>query len=261
MDHSWDPQRYLTYADERGRPFVELLARVRAESPRSVVDLGCGPGNLTALLAERWPGARVTGLDSSAEMVEAATREVEGVRFERRDLREWLEAGGEPVDVLVSNATLQWVPGHLDLLPALLARVAPGGWLALQVPGNFGEPSHTLRTELAAQAPYAAHTRGAAVPASHDPATYLDALARLGAEVDAWETTYLHVLAGEDPVFTWVSATGARPTLQSLPDDLRPGFEDELRRRLREAYPPGPTGVVLPFRRVFVVAQRPGAVA
>ena len=261
MSHSWDPQRYLTYADERGRPFVELLARVRAEAPRSVVDLGCGPGTLTALLVERWPEARVSGLDSSAEMVEAATREVDGVHFERRDLREWLEAGGDPVDVLVSNATLQWVPGHLDLLPALLARVAPGGWLALQVPGNFEEPSHTLRAELAAQAPYAAHTRGAAVPLSHDPATYLDALARLGAEVDAWETTYLHVLTGEDPVFTWVSGTGARPTLQSLPDDLRPGFEDELRRRLREAYPPGPAGVLLPFRRVFVVAHRPGAVA
>ena len=257
MVHTWDPQRYLTYADERGRPFVELVARVGAEAPSTVVDLGCGPGNLTALLAARWPGARVVGLDSSREMVETARRDVAGVDFEQADLREWLDAGGEAVDVLVSNATLQWVPGHLDLLPALLDRVRPGGWLAVQVPGNFDQPSHTLRTELAAQAPYAEHTRGAAVPSSHDPATYLDALAGLGAQVDAWETTYLHVLTGEDPVFTWVSATGARPTLQALPDDLRPGFEDELRRRLREAYPPGPAGVVLPFRRVFVVAHNP----
>jgi trans-aconitate 2-methyltransferase len=257
MVHTWDPQRYLTYADERGRPFVDLVARVGAEAPRTVVDLGCGPGNLTALLAARWPEARVVGLDSSREMVEAARREAAGVDFEQADLREWLDAGGEAVDVLVSNATLQWMPGHLDLLPALLDRVRLGGWLAVQVPGNFDQPSHTLRTELAAQAPYAEHTRGAAVPSSHDPATYLDALARLGAQVDAWETTYLHVLTGEDPVFTWVSATGARPTLQALPDDLRPGFEDELRRRLREAYPPGPAGVVLPFRRVFVVAHKP----
>ncbi len=257
MTHTWDPQRYLTYADERGRPFVELMARVGAEAPRAVVDLGCGPGNLTALLAARWPRARVVGLDSSRAMVEAARRDVAGVGFEQADLREWLDAGGEAVDVLVSNATLQWVPGHLDLLAALLGRVRPGGWLAVQVPGNFDQPSHTLRAELAAEAAYAAHTRGAAVPSSHDPATYLDALARLGARVDAWETTYLHVLTGEDPVFTWVSATGARPTLQALPDHLRPAFEDELRRRLREAYPSGPAGVVLPFRRVFVVAHKP----
>ncbi|WP_341228759.1 methyltransferase domain-containing protein [Nocardioides salarius] len=260
MDHTWDPQRYLTYADERGRPFAELVARGGVDAPRSGVHRGRRPGTTPPLLAPRWAGARVVGLDSSREMVEAARRDVGGVAgvdFERADLREWLEAGGEPVDVLVSNATLQWVPGHLDLLPALLERVGPGGWLAVQVPGNFDQPSHTLRTELAAQAAYAEHTRGAAVPSSHDPATYLDALARLGAQVDAWETTYLHVLTGEDPVFTWVSATGARPTLQALPDELRPGFEDELRRRLREAYPPGPAGVVLPFRRVFVVAHKP----
>ncbi len=259
MTHSWDPQRYLTYADERGRPFVELLGRVGAQAPRSVVDLGCGPGNLTSLLAQRWPDAEVRGLDSSAAMIEAARRDVPGIDVEQADLREWLAAGGASVDVLVSNATLQWVPGHLDLLPALLERVAPGGWLALQVPANFDEPSHTIRAELAAEPTYAAHTAGVAVPASHDPATYLDALARLGARVDAWETTYLHLLTGDDPVFEWVSATGAAPTLQALPDDLRPGFEAELRRRLRAAYVPGPAGVVLAFRRVFVVAQKAGA--
>ena len=147
------------------------------------------------------------------------------------------------------------MPGHLELLPALVGRVRPGGWLAFQVPGNFDEPSHTIRRELADEAPYAAHTRDLAAPAGHDPATYLEALAGLGCTVDAWETTYLHVLTGEDPVFTWVSGTGARPTLQALPDDLRPGFEAELKRRLRAAYPPAAYGVVLPFRRVFVVAR------
>ncbi|HEU5038634.1 MAG TPA: trans-aconitate 2-methyltransferase [Nocardioides sp.] len=253
MAHTWDPERYLTFADERGRPFVELLARVGAAAPRTVVDLGCGPGNLTALLADRWPDASVVGLDSSPEMVGAARATDARVAFDVADLREW--APEAPVDVLVSNATLQWVPGHLDLLPRLVSAVAPGGWLAFQVPGNFDEPSHTIRAELAAEEPYAAHTRGVAVPSSHDPAVYLDALAGLGCRVDAWETTYLHVLTGPDPVFTWVSGTGARPTLQALPDDLRPAFEEEFRRRLAAAYPEQPYGVVLPFRRIFVVAE------
>lgn len=253
--HTWDPERYLAYADERGRPFVELVARVGATAPRRVVDLGCGPGNLTALLKARWSDAEVAGVDSSPEMV-AAARSVAGVDFSVGDLRTWRP--DEPVDVLVSNATLQWVPGHLDLLPDLVGHVAPGGWLAFQVPGNFDEPSHTLRRDLAAEPAYAAFTAGVATPDAFDAATYLERLAGLGCAVDAWETTYLHVLTGEDPVFTWVSGTGARPTLQALPDDLRPAFEAEFRRRLREAYPPGRAGVVLPFRRVFVVAQVPG---
>jgi trans-aconitate 2-methyltransferase len=147
------------------------------------------------------------------------------------------------------------VPGHLELLPALVSRVRPGGWFAFQVPGNFDEPSHTIRRDLAAEQPYAEHTRDVAVPSSHDPVDYLQALSALGCPVDAWETTYLHVLTGADPVFTWVSGTGARPTLQALPDDLRPGFEEEFKRRLAEAYPDHDGRVVLPFRRVFVVAQ------
>jgi trans-aconitate 2-methyltransferase len=253
MPHSWDPDRYLTYADERGRPFLDLVARIGAESPRTVVDLGCGPGNLTALLAQRWPGADVLGLDSSPEMI--AKAEATGVRFEVGDLREWVSDEGGQVDVLVSNATLQWVPGHLELLPRLVERVVPGGWLAFQVPGNFDEPSHTIRRDIADEERYAAHTAGVAVPDSHDPATYLEALAAAGCEVDAWETTYLHLLTGEDPVFTWVSGTGARPTLEALPSGLREEFESEFRARLRAAYPQHDYGVVLPFRRVFVVAR------
>lgn len=249
MSHTWDPRRYLTYADERGRPFVELISRIDVADPRSVADLGCGPGNLTSLLADRWPGAAVAGVDSSAEMIAAATDS--RISFAVADLRSWTG----PVDVLVSNATLQWVPDHLDLLPHLVTQVNPGGWFAFQVPGNFEEPSHTIRTELAAEPPYAAHVEGVAVPSSHDPAVYLDALTALGCRVDAWETTYLHVLTGPDPVFTWVSGTGARPTLQALPADLRPSFEAEFKRRLAEAYPEREYGVVLPFRRIFAVAQ------
>jgi trans-aconitate 2-methyltransferase len=256
VTHTWDPSRYLTFADERGRPFVELVARIAATGPRTVVDLGCGPGNLTALLADRWPDASVVGLDSSSEMIERARATDPRVAFDVVDLREW--APDRPVDVLVSNATLQWVPGHLELLPQLVSSVAAGGWFAFQVPGNFDEPSHTIRAELAAEEPYAAHTGDVAVPSSHDPAVYLDALARLGCRVDAWETTYLHVLTGPDPVFTWVSGTGARPTLQALPDDLRPAFEAEFKARLASAYPRHEYGVVLTFRRIFVVAQVAG---
>jgi trans-aconitate 2-methyltransferase len=254
--HTWDPDRYLTYADERGRPFVELVARVGASAPSEVVDLGCGPGNLTGLLAERWPDAHVVGLDSSPEMIEKAEALEQPVDYAVADLREWRPE--RPVDVLVSNATLQWVPGHLELLPGLVAAVSAGGWIAFQVPGNFDEPSHTLRAALAAEEPYASYTRDAATPSSHDPAVYYDALAAVGCAVDVWETTYTHVLSGPDPVFTWVSGTSLRPTLQALPDGLREEFAAELRSRFDAAYPVRADGTVLmPFRRVFAVAQAP----
>ena len=264
MSHDWDPERYLSYADERGRPFVELLARVGAEDPRRVVDLGCGPGNLTRLLAQRWPEAQVLGLDSSPQMV-AEAQQVEGIDAEVADIVAWAEdprgsAGDDaPVDVFISNAALQWVPGHLDLIPALVDRVAPGGWFAMQVPGNFDEPSHTIRRELAAEPDLAPYLHDVAVPSSHDPDVYLRVLQAAGCEVDAWETTYLHVLPSSgdpDPVFTWVSGTGARPTLQALPEGLREDFEAEFKRRLRQAYPDQGYGVLLPFRRIFAVARR-----
>ncbi len=254
MNHSWDPDRYRAFADERARPFADLAARVGATSPGLVVDLGCGTGELTAVLAGRWPRAEVVGVDSSPDMVAAAPDSP--VRVVEADLREW--RADRPVDVLVSNAALQWVPGHLGLLPRFVQMLAPGGWLAIQVPGNFAEPSHALRHELAADPRFAAHLRGVASPAAFGPRTYLEALLDLGCAVDAWETTYLHVLHGEDPVFTWATGTGARPTLQALPEPLRTEFAGTFRSRLRAAYPPGPHGTVLPFRRVFVVARRAG---
>lgn len=259
MANSWDPGQYERYADERSRPFYELLGRVPARTPRRVVDLGCGPGRLTASLLERWPDARVEGLDSSPDMIAAAEpRTVPGrLSFRRADLIDWAPAG--PVDVLVSNATLQWVPGHLELLPELVAHVVPGGWFAFSVPGNFDEPSHRLLYELAAEQPWAAMLDGHDIdgPAAFDAHTYLAALAERGLDVDAWETTYLHVLSGPDPVFEWIKGTGARPVLQALPEADRLRFEAEYRARLRAAYPPGEYGTILPFRRVFIVARVP----
>jgi trans-aconitate 2-methyltransferase len=252
----WNPTTYLQFADERSRPFFELTARIDAVAPRRVVDLGCGPGQLTATLADRWQDASVLGLDSSSEMIDAArAHEGERIRFELADLRTWTASA--PVDVIVSNATLQWVPGHRDLLPGLVDALTVGGWLAFQVPGNFGEPSHRLLRELAADPRFAAATSDVDFPSSHAPQVYLADLTALGCEVDAWETTYLHVLDGPDPVFRWISGTGARPVLQALEGSLRDAFVADYRARLIAAYPPGEHGTVLPFRRVFCVARKP----
>jgi trans-aconitate 2-methyltransferase len=256
MTHSWDPSTYLRFADERSRPFFELLTQVRAEEPSYVVDLGCGPGNLTATLAQRWPAALVHGVDSSAEMLAAAAEHQRPGRLEfvAADLREWRPP--RPVDVLVSNATLQWVPGHLELLPSLVAAVRPGGWLALQVPGNFAEPSHALLRELATDERIAGYLADVHYPAAHDPVDYFRALSAAGCAVDAWETTYLHVLHGPDPVLQWISSTGARPVLEALPEPVRAEFEAEYAAQLAAAYPPDQHGTLLSFRRVFAVGQR-----
>jgi trans-aconitate 2-methyltransferase len=209
-------------------------------------------------LAERWPTARVLGLDSSAELIAAAhDHGSDRVRFGLADLREFAATTGPAsVDVLVSNAALQWVPGHRALLPDLVSTLTPGGWLAFQVPGNFAEPSHALLHELAADPRFAGHTADVERPAADGPETYLADLSGLDCTVDAWETTYLHVLPGPDPVFAWISGTGARPVLQALPAGLRADFVAEYQERLRDAYPRQAYGTVLPFRRVFVVARR-----
>ena len=260
MAHTWDPQSYLAFGDQRSRPYFDLLSRVGAGDPEfapaHVVDLGCGPGNLTATLPKRWPTAQVHGVDSSTTMVQEA-RALAGDRlsFEVADLREFRPSS--PVDVLVSNATLQWVPGHLDLMEELAGWLRPGGWLAFQVPGNFGSPSHTLLRRFAGDRRFAAHTADVAWPESHDPDVYLARLFALGLRPDSWETTYQHVLTGPDPVLRWISSTGARPVLEALPDGLRGEFEQEYGAALRDAYPAQEFGTVLPFRRVFAVAQAP----
>ena len=256
----WDPARYEVYADERSRPFIELLARVPAEAPGTVVDLGCGSGVLTARLADRWPSAAVTGVDSSAEMLAEAARLARPGRleFRREAIEDWRP--DRPVDVLVSNAALHWVPDHSALLGRLVDAVAPGGWLAFQVPGNFGSPTHAILGELRSSQRWRSRLGGLADrgPGVLEPADYLDRLVSLGCAVDAWETTYLHVLHGDDPVLEWVRGTALRPVLAALASDPGAGaeFEREYGARLRAAYPATEHGTVLPFRRVFVVTRR-----
>ena len=254
---SWDPVTYLRFSDERSRPFFDLTARIGATAPTMVVDLGCGPGQLTAGLTDRWPGATVVGVDSSPQMIaKAREHSSDHLQFVHADLRSWRPV--VPVDVLVSSATLQWVPNHRSLLPAFLSYLTEGGWLAFQVPGNFDQPSHRLLRELASEPRFAPATRGVTWPAVAEPIDYLSDLAALGCRVEAWETTYLHVLSGSDPVFDWISGTGARPVLEALPDDQRAAFVAEYKARLRKAYPAQPYGTVLHFRRIFVAAQLTG---
>ncbi len=240
-----------------GRSATSWHASARAE-PAYVADLGCGPGNLTRELAARWPGAEVRGVDSSTEMVARAEegQSPPGLAFEVADLRTW--AAPRPVDVLTSNATLQWVPGHLDLLERLVGMVTPEGWLAFQVPGNFGEPCHTELVDLAASPRWRdmLEPHDLAWPASEEPSTYLDRLASLGCTVDVWETTYLQVLQGEDAVLRWMRGTALRPALSALEGEARDDFVAEYAERLRLAYPRESFGTVLPYRRVFAVAHR-----
>jgi trans-aconitate 2-methyltransferase len=280
MTAVWDPEQYLRFDDERSRPFFDLAGRIQAGQPRLVVDLGCGPGQLTAALARRWPRAQVQGIDSSAEMIAAATRLAEDVRgagadkaggadgaagtdtagrlsFTLGDVRDWQP--DQAVDVIVSNALLQWVPGHEELLPQWAATLVPGGWLAFQVPGNFDQPSHAILRELAGLPRWRDALAGVELNRqAADPVQYVDLLSRAGCVVDAWETTYLHVLPGEDPVLEWYKGTGLRPVLTALDAGRADEFLAEYRARTRAAYPRQPYGTVLPFRRVFVVARRAG---
>lgn len=260
----WDPGQYLHFADERSRPFFDLAGRIAAENPGYVVDLGCGPGQLTASLAERWPEATVLGIDSSAEMIRAAAAagyaggDLRGrVSFAVGDVRDFKP--DRPADVIISNAVLQWVPDHLSLLPRWASYLAPGGWLAFQLPGNFDQPSHAVLRELTRSDQWRGRLAGVELNRqAGDPAAYLDLLIRAGLVVDAWETTYLHVLAGADPVTEWYRGTGLRPVLSALAPPDAEEFVRQYGERVRAAYPASSYGTVLPFRRVFVVAQKRG---
>ena len=255
----WDPAKYVQFGDYRDRPYFDLTARVHADAPRHVVDLGCGPGNLTATLAERWPAAEVTGLDSSAEMLAQSAAHAErlpNLSFGPADIAGWMPS--EDTDVVVTNAALQWVPGHRDLLARWLAALKPGAWFALQVPGNFNAPSHALMRGLADSAEWKGRLAGVL---RHDdvvgePEDYLNIMLDAGCDADAWETTYSQLLAGPNPVLEWVRGTGLRPVLAALSAGEARDFEAEYSERLAGAYPAGPHGTVFPFRRIFAVARK-----
>lgn len=255
----WNPQTYMQFQAERDRPFYDLLAQLPELQPGHITDLGCGTGHLTAELARRWPGAQVTGLDRSAEMLAQAcslpTPGLPNLGFRQADLQGWTP---DPLPgLLLSNAALQWVPDHPALIPRLASQVAPGGVFAFQVPGNFFSPSHTLLHELQGEPRWRQRLGPTeARSGSLDPAEYADLLAPLGYRVNAWETTYLHLLHGENPVLNWVRGTALRPVLSRLNAAEAADFETEYGERLRAAYPAGPAGTPFPFRRVFVVAQR-----
>jgi trans-aconitate 2-methyltransferase len=251
----WDPDVYLTFADQRARPFYDLLSRVSAEEPRRVVDLGCGAGNLTLKLSRRWPHAVIEALDDSPEMVAAAKER--GVDATIGDVRNWRPQ--RDTDVVVSNAVLHWVPEHAELLVRWAGQLTRGASLAVQMPGNFETPSHAAVRAVARREPFANTLRdvpfrvGAVV---QPPVYYADLLMRAGCAVDAWEITYLHQLTGEHPVLDWISGTALRPVQERLSDEDWQRFRRELIPLLADAYPSRPDGVTFfPFRRVFVVAR------
>ncbi|WP_405497597.1 trans-aconitate 2-methyltransferase [Nocardia sp. NBC_00511] len=252
----WDPDKYLAFDDLRARPFFDLVGRVNASTPRRVADLGCGPGNLTTTLATRWPGATVEAFDSSPEMV-AAARE-HGIDATVADVRDWMPA--PDTDVVVTNAVLQWVPNHLDLLPRWIDALPDGAWFALQVPGNFDAPSHLAIRDLAHSESWRATLNSGGLlnrESVPDPAGYAAVLTAAGCQVDAWETTYLQPLTGDDPVLEWVTGTALHPVRDALEDADWARFRAELAPILRTAYPRQPDGTTwLPFRRVFAVARK-----
>jgi trans-aconitate 2-methyltransferase len=250
----WNPDVYLTYADHRGRPFFDLMSRVAAETPRRVVDLGCGPGNLTVSLAQRWPDATIEAWDSSPEMVEAARER--GVDAHVGDVQTWAPAPDS--DVVLTNAVLQWVPGHADLLVRWAGQLSSGSWIAMQVPGNFDAPSHEAVRRLARHDRWSEPLRDFPFREGQvdGPTGYAALLTDAGCRVDAWETTYIHELTGEDPVLQWITGTALTPVKSRLDESQWQQFREELIPMLDEAYPMRPDGTTFfPFRRIFVVAQ------
>ena len=251
----WNPDVYLSFADHRGRPFFDLVNRVAAAAPRRVVDLGCGPGNLTETLSGRWPGARVQGWDSSAEMVAAANER--GVHARLGGIADWVP---EPdTDVVISNAALQWVPEHRELLVRWAGQLAPGAWIAFQVPGNFDAPSHAAIREVARREPFADALRDMPwrdADVVGTPVEYAGLLTDAGCTVDAWEATYVHELQGETPVLDWITGTALTQVKERLTESAWQRYREEIIPLLARAYPRRADGhTFFPFRRVFVVAQ------
>ncbi len=253
---TWDPNQYMAFENHRLRPALDLLGRVPLASPKAVVDLGCGTGNVTAIMKDRWPQAKITGVDSSKEMLDKAKAEHEGIVWQRKDVARWNPR--TKYDVIYSNATLHWLPDHEKLFPSLMKRLKPGGYLAVQIPGNFNAPTHTLMHDAARAGSWHEHLKpvlkGSPVL---DPADYYRILAPHADRLDVWETTYMQRLTGENPVAEWTKGTWLKPLLDALEEPDKSAFEAEYRKRILEAYPPETDGsTLLPFRRIFIVASK-----
>lgn len=254
---NWDADLYLRFADERTQPAVDLLGRVHVDAPRRVIDLGCGPGNSTALLRQRWPGAEIIGLDHSPEMIAAAQQSHPEGKWLIADVRSWTDP--VPFDVIFSNAAFQWVPDHAALVPRLLRMVNPGGVLAVQVPRHVQSPVHQLMLEISQRPEWNGRMDAArAAITVESPAFYYDVLQPLAARIDLWETEYQHVLDGPAAILAWIRGTGLRPFLEALATDAeRHRFEELLLAGVEQAYARRVDGRVLfPFRRLFFVAYR-----
>ncbi|WP_085585192.1 MULTISPECIES: trans-aconitate 2-methyltransferase [unclassified Pseudomonas] len=255
---SWSAKQYVAFEDERTRPARDLLAAIPTPEARTVVDIGCGPGNSTELLVPRFPGAQVRGLDSSPDMIEAARKRLPQLRFDVSDIDAWADEG--PFDVIFANAVLQWVPDHATLLPALAGKLAPGGSLAIQMPDNLNEPSHRLMREVAANGPWAGKLAGAAGQRTEmaDASGYFSMLRPHCSRVDVWRTTYHHPLpGGAAGVVEWFKGSGLIPFLNPLTEAERAQYLEQYLAAVAQAYPALPDGsVLLPFPRLFIVATR-----
>jgi trans-aconitate 2-methyltransferase len=252
---SWNPQQYSRFAGQRLRPALDLIARIPVEQPQTVVDLGCGTGNVTRILRSRWPGARITGVDGSPQMLAEAKKEQADIVWEQSELGSWNPA--EKYDLVFSNAALHWLDDHAALFARLAGYIASGGVLAVQMPRNFAAPSHTLMHELASRPPWRdALARLLRPMPVLEPAAYYGLLSPWARSLDIWETEYLQILEGENPVAEWTKGTWLAPLLAALAPGARAAFEAEYRQRVAQAYPRQADGKTLfPFRRLFMVAS------
>lgn len=251
----WSPATYLKFEDERTRAARDLLARVGTERMRRIVDVGCGPGNSTELLAARYPQAQILGIDNSPAMLEEARRRLPGVRFESADASFWVP--GADVDLVFANAVYQWIPDHLEQLTRVLAALGAGATLAVQMPDNLQEPSHRLMGEVALSGPWSARLAAAARRPLPPARAYYDGLRPFAARIDIWRTTYHHVLPGAAAIVEFVRSTGLRPFIDPLAETERADFMTAYTAKIAAAYPPLADGrVLLAFPRLFLVAQR-----
>ncbi|CAB3707419.1 trans-aconitate 2-methyltransferase [Achromobacter kerstersii] len=252
-NNSWSAKQYSAFENERTRPVRDLVAAVPNDAVKVAVDLGCGPGNSTEVLASRYPDAKVTGMDSSEDMVLAARKRLPALEFELADIATWNPP--QQYDVILANAALQWVPDHATLYPRLVSKLTPGGILAIQTPDNMEEPAHRLARQVAGEAPWAAKTGGVKHPPRHSAAWYYELLKPHCGVLDVWRTTYHHPLAGAAAVVEWFKGTALRPYLDTLDAAEQASFLARYQALIAEAYPALADGtVLLPFPRLFIVA-------